>query len=263
MMLSTGTANFMSEFAFHGPSISVFADCATGNAALVLAKLWLNSGFASDVIVMATDLSSTPDNIRGFVDARVAVVDQPPFEANRPFQTGSKGFVGGEASVAMVLSPSPTGARATLHGGSTTSDGYSPISIAPDRIQLRRCYQEALTRSGVRAEDIVYFNAHGSGTAMCDAAESDLFDELFPTAEGIYSIKPFVGHCQTAASAVEVFAILYSYETGFIPAPPRVSPAHPRLLNGPKPCSPGLTLKSGVGMGGQNTAVILGDSPAG
>jgi 3-oxoacyl-[acyl-carrier-protein] synthase II len=212
---------------------------------------------------MATDLSSTPDNIRGFVDARVAVVDQPPFEANRPFQTGSKGFVGGEASVAMVLSPSPTGARATLHGGSTTSDGYSPISIAPDRIQLRRCYQEALTRSGVRAEDIVYFNAHGSGTAMCDAAESDLFDELFPTAEGIYSIKPFVGHCQTAASAVEVFAILYSYETGFIPAPPRVSPAHPRLLNGPKPCSPGLTLKSGVGMGGQNTAVILGDSPAG
>ena len=48
-----------------------------------------------------------------------------------------------------------------------------------------------------------------------------------------------------------------AYDRGIVPAPPTVAAAHPQLLNGPTPITDGLTLKSSLGMGGHNSAVIL------
>jgi len=107
----------------------------------------------------------------------------------------------------------------------------------------------------------VYFNAHGPGTRQCDGAESQLFDELFPGADGIFSFKPLVGHCQAAAAAVEVAISCLSYQEGIIPAPPSVAPGHDRLISGPVVRESGVTLKSSIGMGGYNTAILL-DEPA-
>ena len=46
--------------------MNVTAMCASGNAAMLTAKMWLDAGVASDVIVVASDLSATPENIRHF-----------------------------------------------------------------------------------------------------------------------------------------------------------------------------------------------------
>ncbi len=75
-------------------------------------------------------------------------------------------------------------------------------------------------------------------------------DELFPDAAGIFSVKPLVGHCQSAAAAVETLATIYSFQTGFVPAPPQVAPGHPKLVNGRTPRMPGLVMKSSLGLGG-------------
>ena len=106
---------------------------------------------------------------------------------------------------------------------------------------------------------MAYLNAHGPGTAQCDAAEARVLDELFPQARGIFSIKPLVGHCQAAASAVEILATVYAFQTGFIPSPPQVAPGHPRLLDGLTPRLPGLMVKSSIGMGGYNSVIVLGE----
>ena len=44
---------------------------------------------------------------------------------------------------------------------------------------------------------------------------------------------------------------------GEIPAPPQVAPGHPRLLDGPTHRLPGPVLKTSIGMGGSNSAVVL------
>ena len=106
---------------------------------------------------------------------------------------------------------------------------------------------------------MAYINAHGPGTAQCDAAEARVLDELFPDAHGIFSIKPLVGHCQGAASAVEILATIYAYQTGFVPAPRQVAPGHPRLIDGLTPRRPGMMVKSSIGMGGYNSAVVLAE----
>ena len=261
MMPGTVVAMMMKEHGFHGPSMSVTAMCASGNAGVITAKSWLDAGIVSDVVLLATDLSGLPENLRRFSDIGVAVLDSPPFDACRPFQEGSRGFVGGEAAVAMVMSNKSTGAYAAVLGGAMTMDAHSAVSIAPDRREMLRCFENALAVSGVDASEVGYLNAHGPGTAQCDAAEAAVLDTLFPGAHGIFSIKPLIGHCQGAASAVELLATVYAFQEGYIPAPPQVAPGHPRLVDGRTPRRPGLMVKSSIGLGGYNSAVLL-EEPA-
>jgi 3-oxoacyl-[acyl-carrier-protein] synthase II len=260
LMPSTMISNLMIEYDLHGPCMNVLAMCASGNAALLTAKMWLDAGLADDVLVLATDVSGTPETVRHFVDLRVCVVDRPPLDACRPFQKGSRGFLGGEAAISFVVSSRPDAGYASLKGGAMSHDGHHAISLAANPEQVQACYENALLNAGVDASEIAYFNAHGPGTLQCDRTEGRLFDELFPEAEGIFSLKPLAGHCQAAAAAVEGAVSCLAYEEGEIPAPPQVSPGHPRLLSGVVPRKPGATFKSSIGMGGYNTAVIF-DEP--
>jgi 3-oxoacyl-[acyl-carrier-protein] synthase II len=260
LMPSTPLTTVMREHDFHGPCMGVTAMCASGNAGLLTAKLWLDAGVCTDVVVVATDISATPENIRPFVDLGVAIVDRPPLDACRPFQAGSSGFVPGEASVAMVVSRSPNGGYATMLGGAMTQDGHHVISIEPSHAELRRCWTSGLANAGVDGADIVYLNAHGPGTRQCDTAESGLFEEFLPNAAGLFSVKPLTGHCQGAAAAVELAVSCLAMETGWIPAPPQVAPGHPKLMSGLVRRQPGPEVKSSVGMGGNNSIVVL-DGP--
>ena len=259
MLPSTVISQLMKENDFHGPAMSVSAMCASANAGMITAKSWIDSGICTDVILLATDLSGIPINLRRFKDLGVAVLDSPPFDACRPFQEGSRGFVGGEAAVAMVLSTEDTGSYAQILGGAMTMDAFNLVAVAPDMTELERCFREALATSGVEASEVAYLNAHGPGTAQCDAAEGIMLDRLFPDAAGIFSIKPLVGHCQAAGAAVEIMATIYAFQTGYVPAPPQVAPGHPRLVDGLTPRRPGPMVKSSIGMGGYNTAVVLGE----
>jgi len=259
MLPSTVISQLMRENDFHGPSMSVSAMCASANAAMITAKSWLDTGIASDVILLATDLSGIPQTLRGFSDLGVAVLNSPPFEACRPFQEGSRGFVGGEAAVAMVLSNRTAGSYASVLGGGMTMDAYNLVGVAPDLQEMFRCFRLAMADAGAEPEDVAYVNAHGPGTGMCDAAEAKILDEYFPDARGIFSVKPLVGHCQSAAAAIETLATIYSFQTGYIPAPPQVAPGHPKLVDGRTPRMPGLMVKSSIGMGGYNTAVVIAE----
>jgi 3-oxoacyl-[acyl-carrier-protein] synthase II len=233
--------------------------CASGNTGIITAKSWLDSGIVSDVIFLNCDLSLQRDSIRSFIDLGVGVADVPAFEACRPFQEGSRGFVGGEAAIAMVLSGDRTGAYGSMLGGAMTMDASHLVSVAPDLKEMFRCFRLAMEDSGVAYEDIAYLNAHGTGTGTGDAAEARILDELFPDAHGVFSVKPLVGHCQSAAAAVEILATLYAFETGYVPAPPQVAPGHPKLVDGHTPRVPGPMVKSSIGMGGYNTVSVIAE----
>jgi 3-oxoacyl-[acyl-carrier-protein] synthase II len=197
--------------------------CASGNAGLITAKLWLDSRMVDDVVFVATDLSVTPENVEHFVRLGVAAVDTEPLDACRPFQEGSRGFPAGEASVGFVLSGRTGAAYSTVLGGAMTHDAFHLTSVDPARTQVDNCVRDALAAARVEPRDVRYLNAHGPGTQQCDAAEAGLLDELFDGKPQLYSVKPLAGHCQGAASAVEVAAAALAYEHGVIPAPPKVA----------------------------------------
>jgi 3-oxoacyl-[acyl-carrier-protein] synthase II len=256
LMPSTPLSMLMQKYDFHGPAMSVGAMCASGNAGLLTALAWLDAGLATDVVVIATDLSGDPDHVRQFAELGVLKADEPALEVCRPFQQGSQGFPAGEASVACVLTRRDGLAYASLLGGSMTHDAYHVTNLDPSHDQIRRVVTGALAAADVEGEEIAYLNAHGPGTAQCDAAEASVSAQLLPNA-ALYSLKPLVGHCQGAASLVEAAGACLAYERGTIPAPPQVADADPRLLDGATPIKPGLTLKTSIGLGGHNSAVVL------
>ncbi|MPZ85915.1 MAG: 3-oxoacyl-ACP synthase [Actinophytocola sp.] len=257
LMPSTPMSTLMQEYGFHGPAMTVSAMCASGNAGLITAKSWLDAGIVDDVVFVATDLSLTPENVSHFVRLGVAIIDAEPLEACRPFQQGSRGFIMGEASVSFVLSARADRPYAYTLGGAMSHDAHHVTSIDPELTQVINCIQDALANTGVPASEVRYINAHGPGTQQCDRAEAVMLERLFPAHTNIYSVKPLTGHCQGAASAVEVAVTALGYDRGLVPAPPTVAPGHPQLLNGPTPITGGITVKSSLGMGGHNSAVVL------
>lgn len=257
LMPSTPVSLLMQEFGFHGPAMNVGAMCASGNAGLITAKMWLDTGLVDDVVFVATDLSLTPENIDHFVKLGVGIVDVEPQDGCRPFQEGSRGFGMGEAATAFVLTHDNTGSYARVLGGSMSHDAFHATSINPSLSQVKACFDDALQNSGVSGRQVRYLNAHGPGTAQCDAAETAMLETVLGPQARVYSVKPLTGHCQGAASAIETAAALLGFEHGVVPAAPKVADGHPQLLDGLTTAEPGLTVKSSLGMGGHNSVVVI------
>ena len=138
LMPSTPMSTLMQEFGFHGPAMNVSAMCASGNAGLLTAAAWLAGGLASDVLVLSTDISCTPENVMHFRKLGVAITDVAPEDACRPFQEGSRGFLMGEASVGFVLTRKSARPYGRLLGGSMSHDAHHVTSIEPSNAQVRR-----------------------------------------------------------------------------------------------------------------------------
>ncbi len=257
LMPSTPMSTLMQRSGFHGPAMNVSAMCASGNAGLITAKMWLDAGIADDVLFVASDLSLTPENVEHFVGLGVAITDAEPLDACRPFQEGSRGFTMGEASVGFVLSNRATNSYARVLGGAMSHDAHHVTSIDSDLTHVIGCFSDALDNADVRTRDVRYLNAHGPGTKQCDRAEAAVVDGLFSSKPEIYSVKPLVGHCQGAASAVEIAAAALGFAQGVVPAPHTVAAGHERLLDGPTALEGGITVKSSLGMGGHNSVVVL------
>ena len=201
--------------------MNVTAMCASGNAAMLTAKMWLDAGVASDVIVVASDLSATPENIRHFRNLGVVFPDAPALDVCRPFQEGSKGFAGGEASVGMVVGSARRRVRAPRRRD-------EPRRLPPDPPEPRPPGDPPLLpagaeqREGVPERDRVPQRPR-AGTAQCDAAEADMLDTLLTEAE-VFSVKPLVGHCQGAASRSRWPRAAWATRTGSSRHPSRSRP---------------------------------------
>lgn len=256
---STPVSLLMQEYGFHGPAMNIAAMCTSGSAAMITAQSWLDSNVVDDVLVVATDLSATPEVVRMFVELGVAITDTDPLDACRPFQEGSRGFTFGEAAVATVVTKQAVrDGYATVLGGAMRHDAYHVTSIDPELTHVKGCVEEALAVAGVDGGDVRYMNSHGPGTKQCDTAEATVARTLLPNAQ-VYAFKPLVGHCQAAAGAAEIAATLLAYSHGEIAAPPRVAAVTTdQYIDGRTPMQDGLTLKSSLGMGGHTAALILG-----
>lgn len=257
VMPSTAISSLMGSHGFFGPSLGVTAMCASGNMALLIAEGLLASGAATSVIVTTADLSAQALHLEQFASVGVLRYHSPAFDVCRPFQADTSGYAFGEAVSAMVCTTDPAGAYATMLGGASTSDAHHPFSIDASLTQLRRCWEQAFAHSGVDPAEVAYLNAHAPGTRQSERAETTLFHEFFTPATRAYSLKPLLGHCQSAAAGVELVAMCVGYETGKLAAPPVFGPTSVPTLDGVSPYQPGLTAKSSIGMGGHNTMTIF------
>src|SRR3970282_1405543 len=93
--------------------------------------------------------------------------------------------------------------RARLLGSGLACENYHPTRPHPEGGGLSRATLAALRDAGLRAEEIDYVCAHGTGTPQNDAIEVTVMQKCFPHGVAFSSIKALTGHTMGAAAATE------------------------------------------------------------
>jgi 3-oxoacyl-[acyl-carrier-protein] synthase II len=148
---------------------------------------------------------------RGFDTARTLAQNcDSPQKANRPFDEDRSGFLfsqGGGA--ALVLEEKETAVSrgapilAEIIGFEQSFDAHNIMIMQPGGQAIESMIQRCLTESNLSAQQIDYINAHGTGTQLNDAVESDVIMRVFGSKPAINSTKSLIGHTIGASGAIE------------------------------------------------------------
>ena len=218
-----------------GPCLPVVTACATSTHAIGEAFRAVAHGYADAIFAGGSEATIEPLAVAGFSNSQALSISENPNAASLPFDARRGGFVMGEGAGVMVLEEYEhalaRGAKiyAEVVGYANTCDAYHMTAPRPDGACAARAIAEAAREGGVTADDLLYINAHGTGTPLNDSAETLAFKralgEDLARRAAISSTKSMTGHMLGAAGAVE--AIVSALTLARHVAPPTINYREP------------------------------------
>ena len=274
MMICDMAAGMISmKLGAKGPNYATVSACSSGAHAIGEAARKIQYGEAEVMITGGAEAAVTPISIGGFCAAKaLAVRNDEPQRASRPFDAERNGFVLGEGGGAFVLEELEHARRRGAHiwgeflGLGFTADAYHQTAMAPGGEGGIRAMRIALQDAGVAPQDLGYINAHGTSTPLGDAEETraikGLFGELARRIP-VSSTKSMTGHLLGAAGAIESIACVLALAHGVLP--PTINYENPDpecdldcVPNQARPCRVRYALNNSFGFGGHNAALVFG-----
>ncbi|MCR5388644.1 MAG: beta-ketoacyl-ACP synthase II [Lachnospiraceae bacterium] len=246
--------------------------CASGSNAIGEALRLIRHGYADAAITGGAEAAVVPSAVAGFANMQALSTSENPDEASLPFDKRRAGFVIGEGAVALVLEEyehaKQRGAKiyGEVCGYGSTCDAYHITAPHPDARGGARAMTDALSEAGFNADDVLYINAHGTGTPMNDMVETIAIKKALgeETAKKAYvsSTKSMTGHMLGAAGAIEALACIFALNEGIIPPTINLNEQDENCdLN----CVPNKAVKAGItlavsnslGFGGHNACLAF------
>ena len=210
-----------------GSAMPAVAACASGSNAIGEAMRLVRHGYADAVITGGAEAAIVPSAIAGFVNMQALSTSENPDEASLPFDKRRGGFVIGEGAVALVLEEyehaKARGAKiyGEVCGYGSTCDAHHITAPHPEARGGAQAMVEAMKEANYSDNDVVYVNAHGTGTPMNDVIETAAIKKALgeDNARNAYvsSTKSMTGHMLGAAGAIEALACLFALNEGVIP----------------------------------------------
>lgn len=255
-----------------GSAMPAVTACASGTNAIGEAMRLIRHGYADAVITGGSEAAITPSAVAGFVNMQALSASENPDTACLPFDRRRSGFVMGEGAVALVLEEyehaKARGAKiyGEVCGYGSTCDAYHITAPHPEARGGAQAMADAMKEAGYTAQDIVYVNAHGTGTPMNDKIETIAIKKALGEEQAkkayVSSTKSMTGHMLGAAGAIEALACIYALNEGIIP--PTINYEEPDGecdLN----CVPNqavqaditLALSNSLGFGGHNACLAF------
>jgi len=246
-----------------GPAVVVTNACASGTDAIGIGCGWLKQGLCDIVIAGGADELSRIA-YHGFASLMLLSESScTPFDQNR------SGLNLGEGSGVLILEQQveaeDRGAQIQgwIRGYGVASDCYHPTAPHPEGKGLQRALAQALHEAGISVDDISFINAHGTGTAANDSAETAALAAMEFTDCPVVSTKGITGHMLGAAGAVEAILTLHvlrEQQTNGTVSCSRVDPklAYPVLMEKEQALLQGrLGISQSLAFGGTNSALVL------
>ena len=255
-----------------GPAMPAVTACASGSNAIGEAVRLIRHGYADAVISGGTEAAICPIAVAGFSNMQALSQAHDPDEASLPFDKRRSGFVMGEGAVVLVLEEyghaRARGAKiyGEICGYGVTCDAYHMTALNPDGSGGARAMKEAMIEAGYTEEEVVYVNAHGTGTPMNDNTETLAIKEALgdeaARSSYISSTKSMTGHMLGAAGAIEALVCLLALRDQMIPPTINLKEADPSCDLAYTPlkavkASPTLALSNSFGFGGHNACLAM------
>jgi acyl transferase domain-containing protein/NADPH:quinone reductase-like Zn-dependent oxidoreductase/NAD(P)-dependent dehydrogenase (short-subunit alcohol dehydrogenase family)/acyl carrier protein len=212
-------------FDLHGPSMAVDTACSSSLVALHQACQSLRGGETEAAVVGGISLHLHPYAFVGFSKAsmlsrrgRCSV-----------FDAAGDGYVRSEGGAVLLLKPLH---RALAEGDrvlgviaetGVNSDGRKNGLTVPSHVAQAALLREVYGRAGIAPEEIDYFEAHGTGTAVGDPLETraigEAIGQMRPAQRPlpIGSIKANVGHLEAAAGMAGLVKSLHVLRHRVVP----------------------------------------------
>ena len=245
-----------------GRVITVSSACASSNSAVGIGADLIRRGEADLVIAGGSDTVSL-SVMAGFNALRALSRDK-----TAPF-SNPVGLNLGEGAGIVVLKrgdlemPGCGPPLAWILGYGLSGDAWHATAPEPDGAGSEQAMVAALEDGGLSAADIDYVNAHGTGTAANDAAESRSLRRLFGDTTPISSTKSFFGHTLGASGVLEMIASLLLAGSSVIPHGLRMDAIREGcepldyVRNAPRKGRPETIMVNNFGFGGNNSSLIV------
>ena len=265
MMSNASGAAISMRYGLQGPTETVCTACAAATHAIGNAARLIAWGRCDAVVTGGTESAATVTALAGFTNMTAL---SSTF-VTKPFDETRDGFIQGEGAAIFVLERLDLAlARGAtilgeIVGAASNADAYHITAPSPGGVGATRCMQLALEDAGLEPSDIKQINAHGTSTPLNDKAESQAIAAVFGTdGPPVVSIKGVTGHPLGAAGALELAAVMLSFEKKMIPPTRGTTVVDPEMsidvvLGDPRPWEPGPTISNNFGFGGHNGSVIV------
>ena len=254
-----------------GPCLPVVTACATSTHAIGEAYRAIKHGYVDAVIAGGSEAAIVPLGIAGFANAKALSRSEDPKRASLPFNRNRGGFVMAEGAAMLVLEEYEhavaRGAEiiAEVCGYGNTCDAHHVTAPRPDGLTQAAAIRQALDEAGYSSDDVLYINAHGTGTALNDTSETAAFklalgDDAYKA--HISSTKGSTGHMLGAAGAVEAVASVLALKNGIVPPTVGLDEVEPECDLDYTPCVPvkaelTMAISDSLGFGGHNGCVAF------
>lgn len=255
-----------------GPNSAAVSACATGTHSIGDAFKIIQRGQADVMIAGGAEATILPMGFAGFGNAHaLALRNEEPEKASRPFDKERNGFVMGEGAGIVVIESlehaMQRGANiiAEIVGYGMTGDAYHVTGVAPEGEGATRSMKMAIDDAGLEPTDIGYINAHGTSTQLNDKFETMAIKNTFGDHAyklAVSSTKSMMGHLLGAAGGVETIVTALALKEKVLP--PTINYEYPDpdcdldyVPNEARKAEIHTALSNSLGFGGHNATIVL------
>ncbi|TXH66924.1 MAG: SDR family NAD(P)-dependent oxidoreductase [Thiothrix sp.] len=221
----------------HGPSVSVDTACSSSLVAVHQACQAIRSGEASMAIAGGVNMLLHPFAFVGFSQASMLSARG----RCRTFDASGDGYVRAEGAAVLFLKPLAQAEadgdpiHAVIVNSGINADGKTNGITVPSYNQQGKLLRRVYSAADVDVNDLVYLEAHGTGTSVGDPIETRAIGEVLGQARHpdnpllIGSAKSNLGHLETASGMAGLLKAVLTLEKQALPPSIHVETFNPKI----------------------------------
>ncbi len=223
------------DFGLLGPNITFCTACSSSAIAIGEAVKQIRHGYTDVMLAGGSESLLTQGTMKAWDALRALAREdkENPRASCKPFSLDRSGLILGEGAAMFVIEEMDRAIERGAHiyaeiiGYGTSND--SEHITQPTVDGQERAMQNALNDAGINGSEIDYINAHGTGTKLNDAVETEAIKSVIGYKTPVSSTKSMHGHLLGASSAVEFSVCLMAIKHQAIPPTANLSVPDPEL----------------------------------